>query len=110
MRLIRRSRYLVGLCVACLCACAAVDWFYFLATTVFPDEQRYVASALRLAQTGEILGGRRPRLGDARHRPVLRSNHPGVWRSPSCPGGARRTVGATHRPSPPGRMDDVARF
>jgi len=52
--LIRRSRYLVGLCVACLCACAAVDWFYFPATTVFPDEQRYVASALRLAQTGEF--------------------------------------------------------
>jgi 4-amino-4-deoxy-L-arabinose transferase-like glycosyltransferase len=52
--LIWRSQYLAGLCVACLCACAAVDWIYFPATTIFPDEQRYVASALRLAQTGEF--------------------------------------------------------
>jgi hypothetical protein len=52
--LTRSSRYLPGLCIACLCACAAVDWIYFPATTVFPDEQRYVASALRLAQTGEF--------------------------------------------------------
>jgi hypothetical protein len=49
-----RSRYFAGLCIACLGACAAVDWIYFPATTVFPDEQRYVASALRLAQTGEF--------------------------------------------------------
>jgi len=52
--LIWRSRYLAGLCVACLCACAAVDWIYFPATTIFHDEQRYVASALRLAQTSEF--------------------------------------------------------
>ncbi len=40
--------------LACLLACSAVNLFYFPSTTVFPDEQRILASAVRLAATGEF--------------------------------------------------------
>jgi hypothetical protein len=46
--------------VACLLACTAVNLIYFPPTTVFPDEQRILASAVRLATTGEFwVGGDR---------------------------------------------------
>jgi hypothetical protein len=51
-------RYLPYL--ACLLACSAINIFYFPATTVFPDESRFLASAVRLAETGEFwVGGDR---------------------------------------------------
>jgi hypothetical protein len=40
--------------LACFLVCLAIDLFYFPATTVFPDEQRFLASATRLAATGEF--------------------------------------------------------
>jgi hypothetical protein len=43
--------------VACFLACAAVDLFYFPHTTVFPDEQRIFASAVRLAASGQFWVG-----------------------------------------------------
>jgi hypothetical protein len=45
---------------ACLLACVAIDLFYFPRTTVFPDEQRFLASAIRLAASGDFWssGGR----------------------------------------------------
>jgi hypothetical protein len=46
--------------VACFLACAVVDLVYFPATTIFPDEQRFLASAMRLATSGEFwVGGDR---------------------------------------------------
>jgi 4-amino-4-deoxy-L-arabinose transferase-like glycosyltransferase len=46
--------------LACLLACSIVNLFYFPPTTVFPDEQRYLASAIRLAASGEFwIGGDR---------------------------------------------------
>jgi 4-amino-4-deoxy-L-arabinose transferase-like glycosyltransferase len=42
---------------ACLLACAIIDLFYFPASTVFPDEQRFLASAARLAASGEFWVG-----------------------------------------------------
>src|ERR1700750_1856719 len=38
---------------ACFLACVIIDLFYFPASTVFPDEQRFLASAARLAASGE---------------------------------------------------------
>ena len=43
--------------VACLLACIAVNLIYFPAATVFPDEQRILASAVKLAATGEFWVG-----------------------------------------------------
>lgn len=40
--------------LACLLACSIVNLFYFPSTTVFADEQRFLASAVRLAATGEF--------------------------------------------------------
>lgn len=46
--------------LACLLACAIVNLFYFPATTIFPDEQRFLASAAKLAASGEFwVGGDR---------------------------------------------------
>ena len=52
-----RSVYQVLPYVVCFIACAAVDLFYFPHTTVFPDEQRFFASAIRLAASGEFWVG-----------------------------------------------------
>ena len=41
----------------CLLACVALDLFYFPGTTVFPDEQRFLASAIRFVQTGQFWVG-----------------------------------------------------
>jgi len=43
--------------LACFLVCVAIDLFFFPATTVFPDEQRFLASAARLAATGEFWAG-----------------------------------------------------
>lgn len=40
--------------LACLLACVAVDLFYFPLATSFPDEERYLASAARLAADGQF--------------------------------------------------------
>jgi hypothetical protein len=42
---------------ACFLACVLVDLFYFPASTVFPDEQRFLASAVGLAASGEFVSG-----------------------------------------------------
>jgi hypothetical protein len=42
---------------ACFLACAIIDLFYFPVATVFPDEQRFLASAARLAASGEFWVG-----------------------------------------------------
>lgn len=49
-----KGRHLVPLWLACLVACAIVNLFYFPPTIILPDEQRFVASALRLATSGEF--------------------------------------------------------
>jgi hypothetical protein len=43
--------------VACFLACSAIDLFYFPRATVFPDEQRILGSAIRLAASGEFWVG-----------------------------------------------------
>ncbi len=40
--------------LACLVACAIVNFFYFPHAVIFPDEQRFMASAVKLAATGEF--------------------------------------------------------
>ena len=46
--------------LGCLVACSIVNLFYFPNTIVFPDEQRFLASAVRLAASGEFwVGGDR---------------------------------------------------
>jgi hypothetical protein len=40
--------------LACLLACLIVDLIYFPPTTVFPDESRFLASAARIAASGEF--------------------------------------------------------
>lgn len=40
--------------LACLVACAIVNLIYFPPGTIFPDEQRFLASAAKLAATGEF--------------------------------------------------------
>jgi hypothetical protein len=46
--------------LTCFLACAVVDLLYFPPTTIFPDEQRFLASAIRLAASGEFwVGGDR---------------------------------------------------
>jgi len=46
--------------VACFLACAAVDLLYFPPATIFPDEHRFLTSAIRLAATGQFwVGGDR---------------------------------------------------
>lgn len=52
-----RLSYRVLPYIACLLACVLVDLFYFPRTTVFPDEQRFLASAVRLAASGEFWVG-----------------------------------------------------
>ena len=52
-----RSFYRVLPYLACFLACATVDLFYFPHATVFPDEQRILASAIRLASSGEFWVG-----------------------------------------------------
>jgi hypothetical protein len=52
-----RSFYRVLPYCVCFLACAAVDLFYFPHTTVFPDEQRIFASAIRLIESGEFWVG-----------------------------------------------------
>jgi 4-amino-4-deoxy-L-arabinose transferase-like glycosyltransferase len=42
---------------ACFLACAIIDLFYFPAATALPDEQRFLASAMRLAASGEFWVG-----------------------------------------------------
>jgi len=49
-----KSFYRVLPYVVCFLACAAVDLFYFPHSTVFPDEQRILGSAIRLAASGEF--------------------------------------------------------
>lgn len=44
-------------CLAGLVACSIINLFYFPRTTIFPDEQRFLASAIRLASTGEFWVG-----------------------------------------------------
>ncbi len=43
--------------ITCFLASAVIDLFYFPHTTVFPDEQRILASAVRLAASGEFWVG-----------------------------------------------------
>ncbi len=43
--------------IACVFACAIVDLFYFPRSTVFPDEQRFLASAAQLVATGDFTVG-----------------------------------------------------
>ncbi|MFN3656964.1 MAG: hypothetical protein ACK4UO_06890 [Pseudolabrys sp.] len=43
--------------LACLTACAALNWLYFPPGTFFPDEQRFLASAVKLVATGEFRVG-----------------------------------------------------
>lgn len=43
--------------LACLVACFVVNVFYFPHATVFPDEQRFMASAVKLAASGEYWVG-----------------------------------------------------
>jgi hypothetical protein len=52
-----RSFYRVLPYIVCFLACAAVDLFYFPRATVFPDEQRILGSAIRLAASGEFWVG-----------------------------------------------------
>src|ERR1700755_2375747 len=42
---------------ACFVACVIIDLFYFPPSTVFPDEQRFLASAARLAASGAFWVG-----------------------------------------------------
>lgn len=53
-------RQLRWLLLACLVVCWTVDLFYFPRTAEFGDEPRYLASAERLASTGEfwVMGGK----------------------------------------------------
>lgn len=44
-------------CLTCFLACSIVNLLYFPSTTIFPDEQRFLASAIRLAATGEFWVG-----------------------------------------------------
>ncbi len=51
-------RVILGLpVIACLLACSIVNLLYFPATTIFPDEQRFLASAIKLATSGEFWVG-----------------------------------------------------
>jgi 4-amino-4-deoxy-L-arabinose transferase-like glycosyltransferase len=52
-----RPFYLCLPCLACLLACSAINLLYFPPGTVFPDEARFLASAIRLASTGEFWVG-----------------------------------------------------
>jgi hypothetical protein len=52
-----RSFYWVLPYGACFLACAGVDLLYFPHATVFPDEQRILASAIRLAASGQFWVG-----------------------------------------------------
>lgn len=52
-----KFRYLALLWFACLVACTIINLLYFPHTTIFPDEQRFLASAIRLAATGEFWVG-----------------------------------------------------
>ena len=52
-----RTIYLVCVALGCLVAGLSIDFLYFPHSTVFPDEQRFLASAIRLAQTGEFWVG-----------------------------------------------------
>jgi hypothetical protein len=49
-----RSFYRILPYLACLVVCVAVDLFYFPATTVFPDEPRFLGEAARLVETGQF--------------------------------------------------------
>jgi len=55
--MIARSAYQKLPYLACFLVCVAIDLFFFPATTVFPDEQRFLASATRLAASGEFWVG-----------------------------------------------------
>ncbi|MCK9918538.1 glycosyltransferase family 39 protein [Microbacteriaceae bacterium K1510] len=55
--MISRSSYQKLPYFACFLVCVAIDLYYFPATTVFPDEQRFLASATRLAASGEFWVG-----------------------------------------------------
>jgi 4-amino-4-deoxy-L-arabinose transferase-like glycosyltransferase len=52
-----RPLYLCLPCLACLLACSAVNLLYFPPGTAFPDEARFLASAIRLASSGEFWVG-----------------------------------------------------
>jgi len=52
-----RLLYLALPWLACLVACTIINLYYFPHTTIFPDEQRFLASAIRLASTGEFWVG-----------------------------------------------------
>jgi 4-amino-4-deoxy-L-arabinose transferase-like glycosyltransferase len=45
------------ICLVSLSVCAAINFLYLPHATIFPDEQRYLGSAFRLAQTGEFWVG-----------------------------------------------------
>jgi 4-amino-4-deoxy-L-arabinose transferase-like glycosyltransferase len=49
--------YLGCVAIACLLTCAALNFLYFPNVTVQPDEQRFLAAATHLAQTGEFSAG-----------------------------------------------------
>lgn len=49
--------YLAMPWLACLVACTAVNFFYFPHAVIFPDEQRFLASAVKLASSGEFWAG-----------------------------------------------------
>lgn len=55
--MISRSFYQKLPYFACFLVCVAIDLYYFPATTVFPDEQRFLGSAARLAASGEFWVG-----------------------------------------------------
>jgi hypothetical protein len=49
--------YLAAVWIGSFVVCVLIDVLYFPGTTTFPDEQRFLASAVRLAQTGEFWVG-----------------------------------------------------
>jgi 4-amino-4-deoxy-L-arabinose transferase-like glycosyltransferase len=49
---------LVWPCLACILLCTIVNLLYFPHATIFPDEQRFLNSATRLAASGEFWVGR----------------------------------------------------
>ena len=55
---VRSKLFYLGLpWLACLAACTVINLFYFPPTTIFPDEQRFLWSAVRLAASGEFWAG-----------------------------------------------------
>jgi 4-amino-4-deoxy-L-arabinose transferase-like glycosyltransferase len=53
----RHHFYLASIWLGSVAACLLIDIFFFPNALTFPDEQRFLASAVRLAQTGEFWVG-----------------------------------------------------